>query len=592
MIKGSAPTPPSACVHESIRLQAAITPEATAIEQGAQTITYAKLEALASRVACFLVGMGLKQGDRVLLCVPASIHTLVALLGILKAGGVYVPVDPFYPATRRELICSLASAKLLIVNADTANGVHGIPTLRIEAVIAAAAELPTSAFLPSNSLDTLSYIIFTSGSTGTPKGVPIHHRGVANLVQAMSDAWPIDSSSRVLQFASLGFDASVPEWACPLTRGGTVVLKPTAGLLLGEDLAQFLQERQITFLKLPASALQVMPQVKLPDLKTLVTAGEAVSLDLVSFWARGRRFFNCYGPTETSIGATMAQLHADVEEVTIGRPNPGMTAAVLNSNLEPMPAGSAGELYIGGVGLSWGYLNDPKKTAESFIPNPFGPPGSRLYKTGDLVRCLPSGELQFVGRLDGQVKVRGNRVELGEIEAMLCRQEVVAQALARFANDVLVAYVVLRKPSASAVPDLLRAILRKSLPDYMIPGHIMVLPEFPLSIHGKIDTARLPQPGSVSRPADPSRTLTTFTEGLLCEIWVAILGVEYIGADENFFDLGGHSLAATRAVSRINAHFGTSFQTQVLFENPSLRQLASELERTAGPNIGERIGTI
>lgn len=565
MIRGATRPLPTLCLHDAISLQARKSPSAIAVEHGEERISYAKLEEGANRLAALLRQRGIARDDLVLLSASASIPTMLAILAVLKCGAAYVPIDPNYPDERKTAISTQTSATLALVE-DVAQGdVFDCPTCALGPLLEEAGQLAHAPAPPSGRLDSLAYVIFTSGSTGAPKGVLAHHLGIANLVAAMTAAWPIDRDSRVLQFASLGFDASVPEWAGPLAVGGTVVLKPGPELLLGQDLVNFVRDKRITLIKLPASSLRQIPSSDLPTLRTVITAGEACTEELVETWAPRRRFFNCYGPTEASIGSTMARLVPGARTITIGRPNPNVTALVLNDDLTPTPAGELGELFIGGLGLSWGYLGRPDLTAERFLPNPQGPAGSRMYRTGDLVRVLQDGELQFAGRADDQVKVRGYRVELGEIEAEILRLEGIRQAAVRASGESLIAYVSpVGEASSSAA---LRAALQRRLPAYMVPQQFVMLPELPLTAHGKVDLSRLPVP---SEPAmgPTSLLLSGSVREQVATAWREALGSDGITSQSHFFDLGGHSLTATRVISKLNNALGVTLAVRSLFDSP------------------------
>lgn len=565
MIAGETRPLPALCLHDQISLQAGRTPTAIAVEHGAESICYSELEDRSNRLAIVLGRRGVGRDDLVFLSASASIPTMLAMIAVLKCGAAYVPVDPAYPAERKRAISTQVSAALALVNDVEGAVAFGCPTSALEPLLDEAGALPNAPAPPPGRLDSLAYLIFTSGSTGAPKGVMTHHLGIANLVGAMSAAWPIGPRSRVLQFASLGFDASVPEWAGPLTTGGTVVLKPGPGLLLGDDLANFIRDNRITLIKLPASSLRLVPSRDLPSLETVVTAGEACTEELVRSWAPGRRFFNCYGPTEVSIGSTMARLEADGRPVTIGRPNPNLSALVLDEDLSPAAPGRLGELFIAGIGLSWGYLGRPGLTAERFLPNPEGPPGSRMYRTGDLVRLLPDGELSFAGRADDQVKIRGYRVELGEVEAELLRIEGVRQASVRVTGESLVAYV---SPDRGLPPgDRLRGALAGRLPHYMVPGIFVFLPELPLNAHGKVDVSSLPPP---PEPATETVELSASDAvgDQVAAAWKEAIGARALADHSHFFDLGGHSLAATRVVARLNKALGVALEVRALFDSP------------------------
>ncbi len=441
-------------------------------------------------------------------------------------------------------------------------------------------EAPLSGVTP----DSLAYVIYTSGSTGKPKGTLLQHRGLVSLVMAEQRAFALQQGSRVLQFASFGFDASVWEIFATLAAGGTLCLAPQENIFPGPELVKLLQDQAINVVTLPPSALSALPQAPLPALRALIVAGEACPADLVACWGEGRRFFNAYGPTETTVCATVAECRPDGVKPAIGRPFANTRVYVLDRHLQPVPVGITGELYIGGPGLARGYLHRPELTAERFIPDPFARmPGARLYKTGDMCRWLPNGMLEYLGRTDHQVKIRGHRVELGELEAALREHPAVAEAVVlaweHSLNDKrLVAYVVAPEGTAGAAAEL-RGHLQSKLPNYMIPSAFVGLDALPLLPSGKVNRKALPTPSFARLESEGAYVAPrSLTEELLSDLWVEVLRVERVGVLDNFFALGGHSLLATQLLSRLRSRFGVELPLRTLFEAPTVVGLSQLIE--------------
>jgi amino acid adenylation domain-containing protein len=427
--------------------------------------------------------------------------------------------------------------------------------------------------------ENLAYVIYTSGSTGRPKGVMLQHSGLRNLVEAQKDAFSVSERSRTLQFASFSFDASVSEIFCALAAGGSLSLYSRESLMPGEDLLRVLREDRITTVTLPPTALAVMSDEGLPELETVIAAGEACAAEIVDRWAVGRKFLNAYGPTEATVCASIGGCEAgDNRKPSIGRPIANAGLYILDSDLKPVPVGVRGELYISGAGLARGYRGRAELTAERFIPNPFGGNGGeRLYRTGDLARYLSDGRIEFIGRADDQVKVRGYRIELGEIEAALLQHETMREAvvIARGDEDKrLVAYLVSRNGERAASSEL-REHLNRILPDYMIPSGYVWLEKIPLTSNGKLDKKALPETTEDAAPGDKEYEAPRgLVEETLAGIWSEVLGVEKVSIHDNFFELGGHSILLTQVASRIRAAFSLDFPLRVLFDTPTLKQLA------------------
>ncbi|MEV0634077.1 amino acid adenylation domain-containing protein [Streptomyces sp. NPDC050619] len=539
------------------------TPEADAVVAGDTTLAYGELNARANRLAHALTARGIGVEDVVALALPRSIDLVVAVLAVLKAGAAYLPVDPAYPAARREYM--LADARSALVIDD--------PRAVAELSQGQPDTDPGIAVDPRHP----AYVIYTSGSTGRPKGVVVTHTGIASMVMCQAERLEITPDSRVLQFASPSFDASTWELCAALLDGAALLLAPTADPLS----ALTDPGTHLTHAVVPPSALAVVSEtdVRVP---TLVVAGEACPPGLVARWAPRRRMLNAYGPTETTVMASLSKpLVPSDSAPPIGGPIPGSRVYVLNGTLRPVPLGSAGELYVAGASLARGYLRRPALTAERFVADPYGPPGTRMYRTGDLVRWRADGELEYLGRTDHQVKIRGFRIELGEVEAALAACPGVARAAVlarqdRQRGDVrLVAYVVADEDGTR--PRSLRERLREELPEYMLPAAFVMLDELPLTPNGKLDRAALPEPHD-EPGTSVARAPRTPREQLLCELFAEVLGLRQADVDLHFFEAGGHSLLAIRLVSRIRAVLGTDLNLNVLFEAPTVARLAARLD--------------
>jgi amino acid adenylation domain-containing protein len=567
-------------LHALFAAQAARTPDATAVVFEDEVLSYAALDARSSQLAHHLRDLGVGPEVVVGLCLERSIQMVVALLAILKAGGAYLPLDPDYPAERLAFMLADAQAPVVITQQALRGRLTGAPdkVVLIDGDQDLIAARPTTPVLAKVTPQTLAYVIYTSGSTGTPKGVGVSHGGLANLAAAQARTLGVGPSSRVLQFARLSFDASIFEIAMALPVGATVVMVDPVKT---PDLGALMRQQAVSLATLPPSALPLLTGVELPDLKTLLTAGEACPPGLARRWARQLRLVNAYGPTETTVWATFGPWNGEGDSVPIGRPIANTRVYVLDQGLEPTPIGVAGELYIAGDGLARGYLNRPGLTAERFMACPFGTAGSRMYRTGDLARWRADGELEFLGRIDHQVKIRGHRIELGEVEAALLGHPGVAQAVAIVREDEpgdkrLVAYVV---AAGDEAPDVggLRAHLKQSLPDYMIPQAIVGLEALPLTPNGKIDRKALPVPEGRPEGLDYVAPRTPVEE-TLAGIWAEVLKIDRVGVHDNFFELGGHSLLATQVMARARDLFEVDLTVRALFENSRLGELAALVE--------------
>ncbi|MBE9185299.1 amino acid adenylation domain-containing protein [Microcoleus sp. LEGE 07076] len=581
--------PQNQCFHQLFEERVELAPNAVAAVFENQQLTYRQLNSRANQLARYLQQLGAKPEVLIGLCLERSLEAIVGLLGIIKAGAAYLPLDPTYPQERLNFILKDAVVPILVTQQHLANNLTAPESLGIFTVVCLDSDLEniaresptnlTTNILPKN----LAYVIYTSGSTGKPKGVLIEHRGLYNLAKAQIEAFQVSSNHRILQFASLSFDASIFEIVMALGTGATLYCAKKESLLPGQTLIQFLQDNAITHATLPPSLLAVLPSAELPALQTIICAGESCSPDIVKCWASGRRFFNAYGPTEATVWSSLAEI-GECKKPPIGRPIPNTQLYILDENLQPVPVGIPGELYIGGRGLARGYLNRPELTSQRFIANPFSQKaGKRIYKTGDLASYFPDGNIEFLGRTDEQVKIRGYRIELGEIEALLVQHPAVKETVAVAGDDLsgnkrLVAYVVTHQNQTLNRGEM-RHFLKQQLPNYMIPNAFVAIDFLPLTPNGKIDRLRLPAPGNLTSNSIDKSCIAprTPTESTLAQIWATILNTEPVGIDDNFFDLGGDSLLAIRLINEINQQFERELPLSALFLNPTIEGLADSL---------------
>jgi amino acid adenylation domain-containing protein len=585
-------TPTDHCAHELFELRAAERPDAVALTFGDEALTYATLDARANQLAHHLQKLGVGPGTLVGIATDRGPDMIVGILGTLKAGGAYLPLDPAYPRDRLAFMMEDAGVPILLTQAHLVDRL-GVgreqerqTTICLDTDWSTIAQEPESKPEGSLTPDNLAYVIYTSGSTGRPKGTMLRHRGLSNLTEAQRRAFEIEDGSRILQFSPFSFDASVWETFMALANGATLCLARQETLASGPDLLRLIRDQGVTNVTLPPSVLAVLEPEDLPDLETVISAGEACTEELVARWSPGRDFFNAYGPTETTVCASMHRC-ADSEPggPPIGRPIANVKLYVLDAHMQPVPVGVPGELHVGGIGLAQGYLNRPQLTAERFVVDPFSDdPEAQLYKTGDLVRYRPDGNVEFLGRVDHQVKLRGFRIELGEIEAVLRRHPEVQEAVTLARDDVpggegLVAYVT---PGDSAIPEaeVLRRFLREKLPEYMVPSFFVEMESFPLTPAGKVDRRALPAPDGTYPVEREFVAPRTPMEESLAEICAELLGVEQIGAYDNFFALGGHSLLATQFVSRVRDDFNVDVPLRALFEHSTIAEFADYVEQT------------
>ena len=593
------------CVHVLFEKQVAVRPQATALVFGDQSLTYQELNERANQLADHLRSLGLRAETNVGVCMYRSVETVVALLAILKAGGVYIPLDPQLPSERLSFILEETNVQILLTKQDLLFDLP--PIVAAAEVVCMDQEWDAIAQRNANnpewpvSTAQIAYIIYTSGSTGRPKGVCIPHAAASSHLGAIKLTFGLTASDRVLQFASLSFDVSIEQILAPLLAGATVVLRPGEVWNVTEFWDQVV-EQQLTVLNLPPAYWNQITKELDHDaidragktLRLMISGGDLMPPEAVRRWQRSPlgkvRLLNAYGPTETAITSTVFELPANfitddgrLPRVPIGSGVGQRQLYVLDRDRQLVVTLGRGELFIGGTELARGYFNDPELTADRFVPDPFSSEaGGRMYRTGDIVRRRPGGELEYEGRRDGQVKVRGYRIELGDVEAALgAEQEVHECAVAlkeRDGEKRLVAFVVLRLQSQVQTWEL-RARLKERLPEHMVPAAIVELESLPLTASGKVDRRRLPDP-EPDRPEQEAlfTEARDETEEELVQMWTELLGITRIGVFDNFFEAGGDSLVATQLIARVNSNFQVSVPLRALFDQPTIADLAQNIE--------------
>lgn len=588
--------PPSCCVHQLVQAQAERTPAAIAVIDGNRRFTYRDLDARSNQLANYLTKHGVGPEVPVAICLKRSMELVVSMLAVLKAGGACVPLDPAYPPERLHYMLRDTKAALLLTQDDLLSSEAKKLSKTVDlpktwnAIERESSERCVSGAEPKN----LAYVIYTSGSTGKPRGVMLTHEGLVNHHLAAQKLYDLQSSDRVLQFSSISFDIALEEIFPTWIAGATLVLRTDETPLGGRDFVRWVQKQNISVLDLPTAywheLVHELSELKQPmprSIRLVIVGGEKASARAFAEWSKlvggTIRWVNTYGPSEASIIATAYEPSSDTvwdaaANIPIGRPIQNTQVYLLDRDLKPVTQGESGELHIGGAGVARGYLNDPKRTAEKFIADPFSSSAiARLYKTGDVGRHLPSGDIEFLGRIDDQVKIRGFRVELGEVESVLSEHLGVRECVVVVKGDDaakrLVAYVVSSQKPAPSESEF-RRFLKHRLPEYMVPATVATLDRLPLTPNGKVDKKALPEPVDVQDGLRTGKAPKDAVEARIVSIWESALGKHPIGVDENFFDLGGHSLLAVRVMRALEQSFGKSLPITTLLHAPTVEKLA------------------
>jgi len=585
----------SNCFHQLFESVVEQRADSVALSFRENEITYRELNSRANRLARYLRKRGIGSEVTVGVCVDRSPDIVIAILAIWKAGGIYLPLDSTTPKERLSYMLSDARALVLLTQRQVAASLpeHEASLIFLDSDWDVITQEDNTNLGVVSEPNNLAYVIFTSGSTGRPKGALLEHRGVCNLSDAQVRAFGLKCDDRTLQFSSFTFDASISEIVMSLRAGAMLCLATRDSLMPGPDFVRLMEEKAVTCITIPPSVLAALPSKGLPALRLMVVAGEACPPGLIERWSAGRRFINAYGPTETTVCASAAECSTDQRLPPIGRPIANTRINILDRSLHPVPVMTPGELHISGIGVARGYLNRSDLTAERFVPNPFtDEPGTRFYKTGDLAKYLPDGNIEFIGRIDRQVKVNGYRIELGELEAILSQHPAIQDAVVMVQEDDernkrLTAYLVLSPGSVISISEV-RGHLRGKLPEYMIPSALVVVESLPLTPHGKLDrNALLAQ--NRARPELGERLVAPRTplEEVVTGIWTAVLGLEEIGVNDNFFELGGNSLLATQAMSHVCDTLQVDVSLRAFFGSPTVAGLVEYVEeaRQSGQSI-------
>jgi amino acid adenylation domain-containing protein len=604
--------PKSKCIHELIEEQTEISADAIAVTFQEQQLTYRKLNARANQLAWHLITLGMGPGRLAGIYFDRSLDMLVGVLAILKAGAGYVPLDPTYPKERLAFMLEDANVSVVVtqeklIRSCELSGISAEPVYvcldRDCASIEACSNQNPDVPLTS---DNLAYVIYTSGSTGKPKGVQVLHRSIVNCLHSMAERLGFTKRDVLLAVTTISFDIAALEIYLPLLFGGSVAVAAREEAGDGSELLRRLRESSATAMQATPSTWDLLIEAGWRGSQTfkILCGGEPMSRELADALLVRGNVWNLYGPTESTIWCTIHKVKSGDGAVPIGRPIANTQSYILDPHLQPVPIGVQGELYIGGGGLARGYWNQPELTAEKFIPHPFVK-GERLYNTGDRARYLADGNIEFLGRLDNQVKVRGHRVELGEIEAALNQHPAVKTSLVIAHSDLsenlkfkientksLIAYVVAKQQAAPSVGEL-RGYLKEKLPEFMIPSTFVIIENLPLTPNGKIDRNALPQTGGARLELDREIvTPRTEIEEMVAQVWRELLRVDLVGVHDNFFDLGGHSLLATRVVGRLRNTFAVDLALRTLFELPTVAGLANHIKMLRQDQSGTRISPI
>ena len=580
-------------VTEFIEDQVERTPDAVALAMGRDRFSYRELNARSNRLAHLFRSLGVRAGAVVGVYLDRSFDSIITLLAIFKCGAIYLPLDPKYPKDRLEFMIEDAAISLLVAHSSRQDNLPATSAkvLLLDRESESIARASADNLEADRNPERILYVIYTSGSTGKPKGVLIPQRALVNFLVAMLKAPGMQKSDVVLSVTPSSFDPSLLEFLVPLTVGAQIVIATAEQAGDGRELQRLLQECAITLMQATPATWRMLLESNWEgksDLRIL-SGGEAMTQDLArQLIPRTRELWNMYGPTESTVWCSVFRVLFSRKSISLGDPIPNLHYYVFDENRKPVPAGTPGELWIGGAGLAVGYLNPPELTPERFVINPAVAPQSpeyRLYRTGDEVRYRPDGTLEFLGRLDHQIKLNGFRIELGEIECALETIDGVVQAVVVAREDKpgekrMVAYYT--GPEALSATKLMDA-LKVTLPEYMVPSAFVHLERFPLTPSSKVDRKALPQPGN-KRPllAQDFVAPRTAVEMQLANLWCELLHLEEIGIDDSFFDIGGNSLAAVRMVRQFHARFGREIPAVEVFQNPTIAKLAEFVEGKSG----------
>ncbi len=593
----------STTLQQAFEDQALKTPNNIALVYQGTSLTYQALNEKSNQLARLirrryqaLNNSPLKPDTLIGLCVERSHDMIVGLLAILKAGGAYVPLDPDYPKNRLEYMMNDSNQGLVITQKNCvlkhpsliSDNDKNLLILDNTSTLDELELCDKHNLFPQSTERHLCYVIYTSGSTGRPKGVMIEHRSVINFCEAQSDLFQISQQDRTLYFAPFSFDVSTAEIFFSLLNGSSLYIASSHLRKSPENIIEFMLENKINFAALPPALLSVLPQIDLPDLKILMVGGEKTQKQAMQFWSQGRLLMNAYGPTEGTVAVSMHAFQYDDLETNIGKSIRNIQFYILDKNHKQCPDGEIGELYIGGTGLARGYLHHPDLTADTFIANPFAeelllPTTDRIYQTGDLVKRLPNGDLQYIGRNNTQIKIRGFRVELGEIENVLESYSDITQACVvtkeKSTGIVLNAYFVTDKDQTQAFVDKLRKFMSENVPNYMIPNEFYKVDTMPLTPNGKIDRKSLLQLGRQLDTANDDKSVYTELQKELIKIWRDNLDLDQVGIDDNYFMLGGNSLSVIAMLGAVNAVFGTHISVSSFLQQLTIRSLATCISR-------------
>lgn len=608
------------CIHELFEEQAQRTPDKVAVVFENERLTYRDLNDCANQLARHLRALGVGPETITAICIKRSLNMVIGILGILKAGGAWLPLDPIYPKDRQELILGEAQISVLLIDGSLTSEPpqHQAKTLILDGKWGLISHESKANLNKSAAPENLAYVIYTSGSTGRPKAVMISDESLVHYVDALVEPFMLTANDIYLHTATFSFSSSVRQLMLPLTHGATIVIAPVEKIQHPIELFEMIKQENVTTIDLVPSyfrnCIDALADLNIEarnalldnDLRLILTASESLAPDLPTKWSIGlgqsSQLINMFGQTETtgivSVYPISIPNYSESRPVPIGRPIANTEIYVLDAQLASVPHGEVGEIYISGPGLSRGYLNQPEFTALRLVPNPFSNEiGGRLYRTGDLGRVLPDGNIECVGRTDQQVKIRGFRVELGEIEAALGHHESLRQTVIIAREDLpgdnrLLAYVVAYPGQTPNTADL-RSFLSKQLPDYMIPSRFVLLESLPLTATGKLNRNALPAPQQVqSSMRTPFVAPRTEIEKMLCSVWSQLLKFDDIGVHDNFFELGGHSLLAAQVVSRVRNASQLELPLPTVFELPTVALLAERIETIHWATKNQKLRTV